>query len=317
MALALALPAFGDGVVDPRDMPGPLKEVGFDQHLGDGLPLDAAFTDEQGRAVTLGDYFGERPVVLAFVYYDCPMLCPMMLDGVAKTLGVLTFDAGREFDVVAISIDPAETPQMAAGRKNATVKRYGREQTAGGWHFLTGTPESIRRVTEAAGFRYTYVEENQATPEGGQRNVPPEGGQRNVPPEGGQRNVPPEGGKRNEWAHASGMIVATPDGTLSQYFYGLDFSPKNVRLALVEASAGTVGTVVDQILLYCFRYDPQLGKYTAVVTRILRLAGVAFLAVLGTFLWIMWRRDRIAADRVATDRIADRPRTSAAGVAPR
>ncbi len=254
--LLLTLPVFGDGIVDPTDMPGPLKEVGFDQRLGEQLPLDAPFVDETGEAVTLGDYFGDKPVVLAFVYYDCPMLCPMVLNGIAKSLGVLKLDAGEDFQVVAISIDPRETPYMAAGQKQATVKRYGRKQTANGWHFLTGDEESVRRVTEAAGFRYAWVEETQ------------------------------------EFAHASGMVVATPDGILSQYLYGLDFSPKDARLALVEASDGQIGSVVDQILLYCFRYDPTLGKYTAVVTRILRLAGVVFLVVLGTFLWIMLRRDR-------------------------
>ncbi len=266
VAALLALVAFsasGKGVVAPQDMPGPLKEVGFDQHLGDKLPLDAVFVDETGENVTLGDYFGDKPVVLAFVYYDCPMLCPMVLEGVAKTLGVLKFDAGEDFDVVSISIDPRETPYMAASQKLATVKRYGREGTARGWHFLTGTAESVERVTEAAGFRYAYIEEN------------------------------------DEFAHASGMVVATPDGTLSQYFYGLDFSPKDVRLSLVEASEGQIGSVVDQILLYCFRYDPELGKYTAVVTRVLRLTALVFLAVLGSFLWIMWRRDRIAARTAA------------------
>lgn len=260
----LALPTLGEGIVDPQDMPGPLKEVGFDQHLGEKLPLDAVFTDETGREVKLGDYFGDKPVVLAFVYYDCPMLCPLVMNGIAKTLGVLKFDAGEEFDVVAVSIDPRETSEMAREMKQSTVKRYGREHTAAGWHFLTGTAESVKRVTEAAGFRFAYVEEN------------------------------------DEFAHASGMIVATPDGTLAQYFYGLDFAPKHVRLALVEASAGEIGSVVDQILLYCFRYDPKLGKYTAVVTRILRLAAVVFLAVLGLFIWIMLRRDRIAARRTAT-----------------
>ena len=270
LVLTLVSPAFGKGVVAPQDMPGPLKEVGFDQRLGEKLPLDAAFVDETGDDVTLGDYFGDKPVVLAFVYYDCPMLCPMVLNGVAKTLGVLKFDADKDFDVVAISIDPRETPYMAAGQKRATIQRYGREDTAGGWHFLTGTQESIERVTEAAGFRYAYVEEN------------------------------------DEWAHASGMVVATPGGTLAQYFYGLDFSPKDVRLSLVEASEGQIGSVVDQILLYCFRYDPELGKYTAVVTRILRLAGVVFLLVLGSFIWIMLRRDRLAARRPSTVGAASR-----------
>ncbi len=274
LALA-AVPALGDGLVDPRDMPGPLKEVGIEQHLGEQLPLDAVFVDERGREVSLGDVFGARPVVMVFVYYECPMLCPMVLNGVAKSLGVLSFDAGQEFDVVVVSIDPAETPEMAAAAKRTTVKRYGRPETAAGWHFLTapqgeGGAESIRRVTEAAGFRYAFVEES---------------------------GVTPEGGRRYQFAHASSMIVVTPDGKLAKYLMGIDFPPKDVRLALVEASAGRIGTVVDQILLYCFRYDPKLGKYTAVVTRILRLAGVAFCLGLALFLFIMWRRDALASQR--------------------
>ncbi len=274
LALA-AVPALGDGLVDPRDMPGPLKEVGIEQHLGEQLPLDAVFVDERGREVSLGDVFGARPVVMVFVYYECPMLCPMVLNGVAKSLGVLSFDAGQEFDVVVVSIDPAETPEMAAAAKRTTVKRYGRPETAGGWHFLTapqgeGGAESIRRVTEAVGFRYAFVEES---------------------------GVTPEGGRRYQFAHASSMIVVTPDGKLAKYLMGIDFPPKDVRLALVEASAGRIGTVVDQILLYCFRYDPKLGKYTAVVTRILRLAGVAFCLGLALFLFIMWRRDALASQR--------------------
>lgn len=252
------LPVAGD-LVDPRDMPGPLKEVGFDQKLGDRLPLDVPFIDEQGRELVLGDIFGQRPVILVFVYYDCPMICPMILNGVAKSLGVLEFNVDDEFDVVAISIDPAETPEMARDAKRAAVKRYGRGETAAGWHFLTGSEDSIRRVTDAAGFHYAYVPEN------------------------------------GEWAHASGLVIATPDGTLAKYLYGMDFAPKHVRLALVEASENRIGTVVDQILLYCFRYDPALGKYTAVVTRILRLAGIAFCLALGLFLWINLRRDQLAA----------------------
>ena len=254
LLLLVAVPASGN-LVDPKDMPGPLKEVGFDQKLGDALPLELPFVDEAGREVTLGDVFGDKPVVLVFVYYECPMLCPMVLNGVAKTLGVLAFDVGEEFDVVAVSIDPDETPAMAREVKRKTVQRYGREETADGWHFLVGPPESVVRLTEAAGFRYAYVEEN------------------------------------GEYAHASGMIVATPDGRLAKYLYGIDYPPKDVRLALVEASENRIGTVVDQILLYCFRYDPALGKYTAVITRILRLAGVVFLLCLGLFLWIMRRRD--------------------------
>ena len=261
----LALSASGDGLVDPQDMPGPLKEVGFDQKLGGQLPLDAPFIDESGREVLLGDYFGERPVVLVFVYYRCPMLCPTLLNGVAKALGVLECDVGREVDIVAVSIDPDETPEKAHAAERATVKRYGRGRTAPGWHFLSaprrlGGEESIRRVADAAGFRYAFVPEN------------------------------------GEYAHASGIVIATPEGQLAQYFYGLDFAPKHLRLALVEASSSRIGSVVDQILLYCFRYDPQLGRYTAVVTRILRLGGVVFCLALALFLWINLRRDQ------ATDR---------------
>lgn len=250
-------------LVDPKDMPGPLKEVGFDQKLGDMLPLDVPFVDEQGREVVLGDLFREKPVVMVFVYYDCPMICPMVLNGVAKTLGVLEFNVDQEFDVVAVSIDPTETVEQARAAKRTTIKRYGRGQTAAGWHFLTGDEESIRRVTEAAGFRYAYVPEN------------------------------------GEYAHASGLVVATPDGTLAKYFYGIDFAPKHVRLALVEASEHRIGTVVDQILLYCFRYDPELGKYTAVITRILRIAAVIFCLALALFFWINLRRDRAIAHHTA------------------
>jgi protein SCO1/2 len=254
LLLATAGPAAGAGVVDPSAMPGPLKEVRFDQQLGEKLPLDAPFVDELGRDVVLGDYFGERPVVLTFVYYDCPMLCSLVLQGLAKSLAVLRFDVGTEYDVVVISFAPDETPAMAREAEAETIERYGRGG-AEGWHFLTGTPESIERATGAAGFRYARI---------------------------------PETG---EYAHASGIVVATPDGTIAQYYYGIEYPPKDVRLAVVEASEGEVGTVVDQVLLYCFRYDPKLGKYTAVITRVLRLAGVAFCLGLTLFLWIMWRRD--------------------------
>ena len=259
----LALPASAN-LVDPKDMPGPLKEVGFEQRLGEALPLELPFVDESGREVVLGDYFGDKPVILAFVYYECPMLCPMVLNGIAKALGVLAFDVGEQFDVVVVSIDPEETPLQAREVKQTTVKRYGREGTADGWHFLLGSQESVDRLTGAAGFRYARVEETGAAP---------------------------EGSKGYQFAHASGMIVATPGGQLAKYLYGIDYPPKDVRLALVEASDNKIGTVVDQILLYCFRYDPQLGKYTAVITRILRLAGAVFILGLGLFLWIMHRRD--------------------------
>lgn len=255
----LGAPAFGEGIVDPSLMPGPLKEVRIDQKLGAQLPLDTEFTDEDGNTVKLGDFYGEKPVILAFVYYKCPMLCTLVLNGAAKSLGVLEFDVGNEFDVIAISFAPDEGPEHATERKAATITRYGREATAEGWHFLTGSEESIQAVTNAAGFQYAYLEDS------------------------------------DEYAHASAIIVSTPEGKLAQYFYGLEYPPKDIRLALVEASENKIGNVVDQLLLYCFRYDPQTGKYTAMTMRILRIVGAIFSLSIMTFLWIMWRRERAAA----------------------
>lgn len=243
-------------VVDPEQMPGPLQDVRFDQHLGDPLPLDARFVDETGREVRLGDYFAERPVVLALVYYECPMLCSLVLGGLAKSIGVLPFDVGEEFDVVAISFDAGETPEMAAAAKATTVERYGRPQTEAGWHFLTGDQEAIDSVLRATGFQVRYLPEN------------------------------------DEFAHASGIMIATPEGRLAQYFYGVDYPPKDLRLSLVDSAEEEIGSLVDQVLLYCYRYDPKLGKYTAITMRIVRLAGAAFSLILATFLWIMWRRER-------------------------
>ena len=259
--LALTAPAIGQGsgLVDPSAMPGPLKEVGFEQRLGESLPLDAMFVNEEGRPVSLGEYFHrDKPVVLAFVYYDCPMLCSLIMNGVAKSLRVLSPEAGRDFDVVAISFAPGETPAMARETEAETITRYGKATSQDGWHFLSapvGAEESIRRATEAAGFRYTWVPD------------------------------------ADEYAHASGIVVATPEGHIAQYFYGIEYPPRDLRLALVEASANRLGSLVDQLLLYCFRYDPTLGKYTAAVTRILRLTGVVFVVALGLFLWVMLRRE--------------------------
>ena len=262
LAVASALPASAEeGLVEPENMPGPLKEVRIDQHLGDRLPLDVPFVDEDGTSVTLGQYFkGERPVVLAFVYYECPMLCSLILNGMATSLDVLKFNPGNEFDVVAISIDPAETPEMATESKAMTLKRYGRPETAEGWHFLTGKDADVRKVADAAGFGYHYLPAS------------------------------------DEYAHASGIMIVTPDGTLSQYFYGIEYPPKDVRLALVEASSNQIGNLVDQILLYCYRYDPQIGKYTAMTMRILRITGAIFVLGMIIFVWIAIRRDQSAND---------------------
>lgn len=279
--LAWAGPAIGEPappsnptLVDPSQMPGPLKEVRFDQNLGARLPLETRFVDETGRAIALGDLFGERPAIVAFVYYECPMLCTLILNGVAKSLDVVDLVPGKDFDVIAISFDPDETPALAAAAKDRTLARYGGTETADGWHFLTGTGEAIAAVTEAAGFRYVYDE------------------------------------KTDEWAHTSGIVIARPDGDLNQYYYGVEYPPKDVRLSLVDASAGKAGSLVDQLLLYCYRFDPTAGRYTVAVTRVLRMTGAFFVLGLAAFLLLQWRRER----RLAL-RVTDHPQPPPVGAA--
>ena len=247
--------AFADGsLVEPAQMPGPLQQVHIEQQLGADLPLDTRFVDQDGRDVALGDYFGDRPVILAFVYYECPMLCSLILNGMASSLDIVKLNPGEDFEIVAISIDPGETPAMALESRRLTLARYG-EDDPSGWNFLVGDEETVSRVAAVAGFGYEYLPET------------------------------------DEYAHASGIMVATPEGRLSQYFYGVEYPPKDVRLALVEASSNRIGNVVDQILLYCYRYDPEIGQYTAVTMRILRLAAVVFIVALALFLWFNLRRD--------------------------
>jgi protein SCO1/2 len=235
-----------------------LNRVGFDQKLGGALPLDLEFRDESGRTVRLGDYFGARPVVLAMVYYTCPVLCTLVERGVAAGLKPLTVEPGRDFDVVFVSIDSKDTPQTAAERKAATLDRYGRAATAGGWHFLSGDEASIVRLAEAVGFRYA------------------------LDPVTGQ------------YAHAAGITVATPGGKLSRYLYGVEYAPRDLKLALVESSEGKVGTPVDRALLLCFRYDEHLGKYTAATMLFLKLGATATLAAVVLFLVLSLRRERRA-----------------------
>jgi protein SCO1/2 len=244
------------GMIPADRVPPALKDVGIDQRLNTTLPLDTALKDESGRAVRLGDYFGKRPVVFALVYYNCPMLCTQVLNGLVSALGVVSLDAGRDFDVVAVSFDPRDTPKDAAAKKEAYVARYRRDGASLGWHFLTGDPAAIGRVTQAAGFRYRFDDD------------------------------------LGQFAHASAIMVATPEGRLSHYFYGIEYPPRDLRLALVEASAGKIGTPVDQILLYCFHYDPATGKYGAVIMRIVRLAGALTLLVVVGGIVLMSLRNR-------------------------
>lgn len=236
--------------------PAVLQEVRFDQRLGESLPLGLAFRDESGRPVRLGDFFGKRPVILVLSYYECPMLCPMVLDGLVRAFKPLTFEPGRDFEVVVASIDPGETPKLAAAAESRTLERYGRPRTAAGWHFLTGDQAAVSALADAAGFRYVYDKE------------------------------------RDEYAHAAGIIVLTPGGKVSRYLFGIDYAPRDVRLALLDSTGGKIGSAIDSAFLFCFHYDPAMGRYSVATFRILRVAAVA--TVLGLVLMIVLLRRREA-----------------------
>ena len=254
---------FSSGIV-ASNVPPQFKDVTFAQRLGQKLPLDTPFKDESGRTVVLGDYFGKRPVVLAFVYYQCPLLCTQIMNGISSALKVLPYTPGNEFEIVLVSFDTRDTPEAANAKKKAHLEHWAARETANGWHFLTGDEASIRKVTSAAGFNYTWDAETQ------------------------------------QFAHVSGVLVTTPDGTLSRYFYGVEFSPKDLRLALVDSGKGKVGSVVDELLLYCYQYDPSHGHYGAVFMNIMRLGGVLTMIFIGAFIVLMRRRDmRTTAERHA------------------
>ena len=244
--------------------PPRLENVGIEQHLDAQVPSDLIFRDETGKSIKLGDYFGRKPLILNLVYYNCTMLCGEALAGLASAMRLVKFDVGNEFDVVTVSFDPRETPEMAAGKKIDYVKRYGRANAAAGWHFLTGQPDSINALTKAVGFQYQYD------------------------------------AKSNQYAHATAIMVLTPQGRISRYFYGVDFPPKDLRMGLVEASQGKIGNAVDAVLLYCYHYNPETGKYGAMVANILRLAAAATILLLGGLIFILWRLDRSVARKTAT-----------------
>lgn len=261
--LATAATASAQQPPDPK-LPGALREVGFEQRPGELVPLDTRFLDEDGNAVALGDFMGERPVVLAMVYYECPMICTMVLNGLTSSLKVLNFEAGAEYEVVVISFDPGEGPELAKKKKAAYVEDFGREFDDSAWHFLTGEEESIARVCEAIGFRYTYD------------------------------------ASTDQFAHATGITVLTPEGRISRYLFGIEYAPKDLQLALVESSEGKIGGVVNQLLLFCYQYDPSTGRYGAAVMNLLRAgAGATVLALLAFFL-ISRRRERAPASSVHT-----------------
>ena len=238
------------------DEPPQLRQVNLEQRLHERIPLDLTFRDETGTPVRLGEYFGSRPVLLTLSYYNCPNLCPMVLSGLASALRAISFTAGEEFTVVTVSIDARDTPALAATTKEQYLRRYGRARAATGWHFLTGESETIQHLADAVGFRYTYD------------------------------------AAQNQFAHASGLMLLTPQGVLSRYFYGVEYAPRDLRLGLVEAADNRIGSPIDQLLLYCYHYDPQTGKYSVLIMNVLRLAGVTTAATLGAFVGLLLYRER-------------------------
>ena len=247
--LTEAVPAAGT-------MPTLLQDIGLDQRLNETVPLKLKFRDEQGRDVLLGDYFGKRPVILTLVYYECPMLCTQVLNGLTSALSVMNFSVGKEFDIVTVSFDPGETPELARAKKAAYLERYKRDGAGNGWHFLTGDAQSISALTRAVGFRYAY---NAAV---------------------------------DQYAHASGIMVVTPDGRLSHYFYGIEYGPRDLRLALIDAADRKIGSPVDQLLLACFHYDPKSGRYSLAIMRLVQAAGIVTVAGIGVTILMLRRRDR-------------------------
>lgn len=261
LALRPATAQMGQGMVrgmmspPANQRPPMLQQVGIEQRLNGQVPLDLKFRDETGKTVQLKDYFGKRPVILNLVYYQCPMLCGEVLSGLTSSLQLVPFDVGKQFEVVTLSFDPRETPQMARDKKNTFLPRYHREGAGQGWHFLTGEAKEIEALTKAVGFDYQYDP------------------------------------KIQQYAHATAIMVLTPQGKISRYLYGVEFPPKDVRLALVEASENKIGSPIDQVLLYCYHYDPATGKYGAVVMNVMRLAGGVTVLILGAFMLVMFRRD--------------------------
>lgn len=259
--LVLTLSLFAAGAkgqaAQPMEiLPPTPKDVGFDQHIGQSVPLDATFKDEAGKPVHLGDYFADKPVVLSLAYDTCPMLCNLSVEGLARSLKGMNLDAGRDFNVVTISFDPKDTPELSHAKKDAAMARYGRAGTADGWRFLTGDETQIKRVTSAVGFRYAWD--------------------------------PAQG----QYAHPAGIVVLTPSGQIARYLFGIEYSAKDLRLSMVEASKGHLGNVVDQLLLLCFHYDPKAGKYGAVAMGTMRAGGLLTLASLAGLVLVMTRKNR-------------------------
>lgn len=257
-------PLYAPRTYDPNQagtssgLPPALEKAGIEQKLNESLPLDAVFKDENDREVRLGEYFGRRPVILALVYYECPMLCNEVLNGLTGSLKSLSFETGKEFDVVAISFDARENekPGLAKNKKDSYMKRYGRQGAENGWHFLTGTQSELDKVTKAVGFNYYWDE------------------------------------KSEQFAHAGAIMIVTPEGKLSHYIYGIDYAPKDIKFAVMEAAEGKIGNPAEKLMLYCYHYDPSTGKYGLSILKVIRLAGIVTLVGLGAMFFVFWRRNK-------------------------
>jgi protein SCO1 len=259
--LSAQVSSYGDKEANPASDKPPtiLGGVGIDQRLNSQLPMNLTFTDDAGKQVTLGGYFGKRPAILALVYYRCPMLCSEELDGLTSALEMVRFVPGKDFDIIVASIDPTEGTDLAAAKKREYVKRYGRPETANGWHFLTGTQPNIDALTQAVGFRYVKL------------------------------TVP--GSNLMQYAHASSIQIVTPEGKLAQYYMGVEYSPKDMMLGLDEASSNRIGSPVENILTYCYHYDPTTNTHDLIIARVVQLGGFVTVLLLGGFMFVMFRRD--------------------------
>jgi protein SCO1/2 len=237
------------------------RDVSIEQKLNEQVPLDLTFRDETGQKVTLRQYFGKKPVLLTLVYYECPSLCGLVLQGLLKSLRVINYTPGDQFEIVTVSISPSETPELAAAKKANFLKEYGRMDAAKGWHWLTGDEKNIRALADAVGFRYVYDP------------------------------------KTKQYAHAAGIMLLTPSGKISRYFYGIEYSPRDLRLGIMDASQGKVGSLVEKVILFCYQYDPTTGKYGLLVVRLIQLGGLVTLIILGGFIGTMFYRERMARTR--------------------
>jgi protein SCO1 len=254
-AIALAAMFAATAAAQQFGLPAMVKGVGIDQNLNAQLPLELTFQDDTGKTVRLGQYFRQKPVVLALVYYECPMLCDMVLNGMTHSMEQISLNLGSDYEVVTVSFNPHENWQLAAAKKANYVEKYQRQGAVQGWHFLTGKEDDIKKLADAAGFHYKYDPITK------------------------------------QYAHASGIMVITPEGKISKYFYGIEYKPRDLRLGLVEASKDQIGTLADQVLLFCFHYDPATGKYGPVIANVTRVLGSATVLLLGGFIFVMLRRE--------------------------